>query len=393
MSGKSARVNPIALAVSISAGGALPVFLIGSLSVEEGKSLGISTGDAAFLVALFFAAAAFGAAGLGKLTDVLGARVMMQIGAAGTGAGTLIMSGSDIVFLFALGTVLAGVAYGASQPAVSRFLSESVRETRHGTAFGLRQTGVPVATLLAGLAAALTSASGDWRIAYFGPLALSVANLTLLYRVVGAAAGPESVGPAEPKPNLVGWPLLTLLGGSLGLGAGTIYVIASFSVPSARFIGISAAYAGVIGAVGGGMALLSRVTAGILADALRFAPLRVAGIMLISGASGYLLLSTQAKDLVVVGIFVAFSIGSGWNALFLLSLSRDFPGNSGKATGIGLAGAYVGGVLGPLVFGLIFSSAGFTVAWLVEGVVAVCAGAGALVAWSMIRRLSGGITA
>ena len=164
--------------------------------------------------------------------------------------------------------------------------------------------------------------------------------------------------------------------------------MASFAVPSARAVGISAIYAGFIATIGGTLALVCRVLAGVMADVLHFRLLRVAGSMLIVGSIGYLLLSIDTKYLFIVGIFVAFSVGSGWNALFLLALARDFPGNSGKATGIGLSGAYVGGVVGPLIFGFVLARFGFSTAWITEAVVACLAGVGAVSAGRILRRIA-----
>lgn len=388
MTGKIGKIPPIAIAIAISAVGSLPVFLVGSLSMEEGQTLHTGAGTIALLIALFFATAAIGASVLGHFADRVGSVKMMRVGAFGTGVGALILSGSGFPLLFAAGVGIAGLSYGACQPAVSRYLAENVKVTQHGIAFGLRQTGVPIATLLSGVAVSITSANGEWQLAFFAGATLAFCILFLLVVSSNAPAPYQrkihssEIGKAEVR-----WPLLALLGGSLGLGAGTIYVIASFAVPSARSIGISAVYAGVLGATGGALALFSRVLAGFLADRLRFEPLRIAGFMLICGATGYLLISSEIKYLAIVGILLAFSVGSGWNALYLLSLARDFPGNSGKATGVGLAGAYVGGVAGPLIFGYVLSHHGLSLAWIVEGATAMLAGVGALIGWMSLRKL------
>lgn len=379
---------PIVTAVAISAGGSLPVFLVGSLSIEEGRSLGIDVSHISIVVALFFAAASVGAAVLGHFADRFGGIAVMRIGAAGTCIGSLAASVAQSVPLFAAGIFIAGLGYGAGQPAVSKHLADNVRITKQGIAFGIRQSGVPIATLLAGLAVSGTSGNKQWRVAFVGAASFAILMVFAL-RNGGANVPLGSTRkrlPASSKAQ-VGWPLLVLLGASLGLGAGTIYVIASFAVLGARSVGISPVNAGFLLALGGGLALITRVVAGFLADYLRFEPLRVAGIMLICAAGGYVLLASDHRYLTVVGILLAFSVGSGWNALFLLVLSRDFPGNSGKATGIGLAGAYIGGVLGPLSFGFVLSHHGFSAAWLATGLASIVSGVGALFAWVLLRRL------
>ena len=389
MAKRSGGMPPIVVALALSAGGSLPVFLVGALSVDEGQSLALAPSSFSLLVSLFFAAAAVAALVGGRTADRMGGVAIIRVGTTVTLVGTALIALAGSVWLYSCGVVVAGLGYGVTQPAVSKFLADNVRLTRQGTAFGLRQTGVPIATVLTGVAVSATAANHDWRIAFAGAWLLSAVSLILLANhrpgegATTAAGGARlgSGGTAVPRRSL-----LRLLGAALALGAGTIYVVASFAAPSARLVGLSPGYSGLIAAAGGLVALVSRVSAGVFADTFDFKPLRAAGTMLVLGSIGYLLLSIDAKALFTVGIFLAFSLGSGWNALFLLSLARDFPGSAGRASGVGLAGAYMGGVAGPLIFGFALSRFGFSVAW---GIVAVMAGVAGVVALSGSRMLRG----
>lgn len=382
---------PIAVAVAISVSGALPVFLVGSLSIEEGRTLGLNASHMALIVALFFVTASVGAAFFGSVADKVGGVKVMRMGAFGTCIGALVAAVSSSAFLFSIGIMFCGLIYGGSQPAVSKYLAENVHVAKQGTAFGIRQTAVPLSTVLAGIAASITSENRLWRLAFVGAALLAAFIMISLRSGTNAGSGGErTLRPDERKvtSGRSSWPLLIFLGGSLGMGAGTIYVLASFAVPGLRAVGVSPVDAGLLAAMGGILALTGRLTAGALADYLQFQPLKIAGIMLLCGSSGYFLLSTQTSTFAMMGIVIAFAIGSGWNALYLLALARDFPGNLGKASGVGLAGAYLGGVLGPLVFGFVLSHYGFSAAWLIEGIAADVAGLGGLVGWIWLRRFN-----
>ena len=369
---------PIAASLAISTVGSLPVLLAGAFTGIEEASLRINQIHAAISVAVYFVGAGISAMTLGRLSDQRESTVIMQVGLAGTAVGSLVVGISTGWPIMVMGLVLAGMGYGLAQPAVSRFLSDSIVSGRRGLAFGLRQAGVPAATILAGLAESAVPSTLGWRMAYF-----TVAMLVPLTLVVASRYGKAFVRPGPRTPLVIpdtrrSSQRVLLLAGSLGLGAATIYAATSFTVPVARTVGFSASTAGVLAAAGGALALTMRIAIGALRDKAGFDPLLAAGAMILGGVLGYLMLSTGRPGLFVAGVAIVYSLGCGWNALLLQALAAEFPSAVGKTTGAGLAAAFGGGLVGPLAFGTMITYLGMSVAWTLLGLIAAVAGVGML---------------
>lgn len=61
-------------------------------------------------------------------------------------------------------------------------------------------------------------------------------------------------------------------------------------------------------------------------------------------------------------------MGWGFNGLFWFSVVRTSPGATGTATGSVMPGGHIGGILGPVVFGLVAEGVSYSAAWSVLGV-------------------------
>ena len=95
--------------------------------------------------------------------------------------------------------------------------------------------------------------------------------------------------------------------------------------------------------------------------------------MLGAGAVGLFLLADAGDDLrLVIAVAVAFAAGWGWNGLYNLAVVRHNENAPAAASGITQAGIYLGGVFGPLVFGLAAETWSYALAWRGAGVVTLC---------------------
>ena len=65
----------------------------------------------------------------------------------------------------------------------------------------------------------------------------------------------------------------------------------------------------------------------------------------------------------VVGTFLGFAIGWSWPGLLMFAVVRVARDSPGVATSAVQTGAFAGGALGPVLFGLVVSSAGYGTAW------------------------------
>jgi len=88
-----------------------------------------------------------------------------------------------------------------------------------------------------------------------------------------------------------------------------------------------------------------------------------------------------------IGCVVAFGLGWGWNGLVHYVVSRTAHPFTAQATGITQSGTYLGGTLGPLLFGLVFTQYDDGVGWALAAAVAAVGAVAALVAFRLEKKL------
>lgn len=396
---QSKTTSSTALAIAAATIGVLPVFLTGALGVQLDTGLHIKATDIGIGVAAFFASSALCSVTAGRLAERVGAMKMMRIAAlfamlCMTGLGLLTHALWNLAALLALG----GLSNGAMQPAVNLYLSNNVHTQRQGLAFGIKQAGIPTATLLSGLAIPSLAITQGWQAAYLAGAVVATLILLLLlvrddHNSLGASAHADPAhgvsGHRSPSINL---PPLVLLAAGMACAVAAANSLGSFVVPSAVHHGVSAGSAGLLSAIGSVVGFSARVGQGWRADtgvnkgipaALRHLA-TVVGMVSI-GILGYLALASGISYLLVPGVLLAYGAGWGFNGLFNLSVIRAYPFAPARATGITQVGTYLGGMLGPLGFGLFVDHLGYGPAWSMSAVVA---GMGAVTLFAA-RRLLG----
>jgi predicted MFS family arabinose efflux permease len=284
-----------------------------------------------------------------------------------------VVAQSLVVLLLLL--AVAGVSNAVCQPAINLFVSEQVPADRQGLGFGIKQSGIPAAILVSGLALPLLALPFGWRptlaLCALGPLAVGMA----LPRTRGAHV---SRRPASRRPSRA--LILTAIGAALGTAGPN--ALGAYLVASAVNVGIGEGTAGLLAALGSGLSLAMRVTLGARADRRHDYGLAVVIVLLVLGSAGFLLMTSDAIPVFVVGALVAFTLGWGWPGLFNLAVvdsNRDTPGS---ASGVSQTGIYVGAAGGPLGYGLLAAGAGYGAA---AGAAAVTALLAAGVLW-LARR-------
>lgn len=403
MSGRRQAAS-VGLAIAAAAAGVMPVFLTGALAVQLEAGLRVNATVIGGAVATFFAASALSSVQAGRLAEGVGPlRVMLAaIGLAGVsllGLGLLTHGLVALLLCLALG----GLSNGAMQPAVNLLLSRSVADHRQGLAFGIKQAAIPSATLLSGLAVPALALTLGWQAAY-----LAATGLVVLVGLVLASAGrrlvpgpPRRAGapdldparprtPPAPARGFDPRPLVPLAA-AMACAVAASNAMGAFVVSGAVHDGVSPGLAGVLSAAGSAVGLSCRVGFGWHADrsALRgreasLTHLGTVARLIAVGALGYACLAVGRTALLVPGVLVAYGAGWGYNGLFNLAVVRAYPHSPARATGVTQVGTYVGGMVGPLGFGLIADHLGFEVAWSLCAVLALVAVAAF---WSGRRQL------
>lgn len=408
----------VALAVSAASLAVLPVFLTGALSVQLRSALHLGPSGLGALVAVFFGSGLLSTLVLGAVAErVGGLRMILAMAVVSTASLAAIAAVARSVLVLAVLLGVAGLANGGMQPAANLFVTERIGGARQGLAFGVKQAGIPVATLLSGLAVPALALSVGWQAGYGAAAALGVALLVVLALERRAApggvdrprAGPESapgppqadgrVGAADPPvASRRQWPgragleaaPLAVLAAAMTLSVSASNALGSFVVPSAVAAGLAPALAGAVSALGSFAGLATRVATGWRADRGDTSsyrdPLGRVAAMLGVGVLGYLALATRWATVLVPGVVVAYAAGWGWNGLFNLAVVRSHPHSPARATGLTQMGTYVGGACGPLLFGVLVDRGGYALAWGAAAVLALGGAAAMLVGRHLLTR-------
>ena len=352
-------------AVAVNLMGVLALFLTGAMSVQIGREFGVNPASIGALATVFALSTTLGSAPLGRQVRRLGVRRSLWAATATSSTALLICATARSVPWLAAGLLVGGLGNAIGQPAGNALVAAQVRPERYGLGFGIKQSGIPMATALGGLTVPLIALTIGWRFAYV--LAASAAVVAML--VVPAdrpatAARSEQRVPAELVPKL--WLL------AFGLIAAVLAAtsIGALGAAGGVHAGLSEATAGYLIAAGGLAGLAIRLGAGAGADRWNFDPLVGVSLLCVLGAVGWFLMASGQQILFVVGLITANAFGWGWPGLQHLAVARRFPTSTAAASGIAQTGVAMGLLIGPLLLGLI-ATWNWSVMWLVAGLCAL----------------------
>ena len=337
---------------------------LGALAPYLRASLHLSTFEIGALPALVFLGALMVSVGAGQLADRIGA------GRALVGSQLVVALGVAIAALavdramFLAGVGVAGLGYGAVNPATNVLSTSLVPRRRRGLFLSVKQAGVTLGGLVAGLVLPRLADAVGWRASLAVPVGLLLVSASVGLWVarreragwfdvpVAAAASEHRVSVRVPGAAVTGLFGFVSSGVQLSVAAYlTVYLVDTqhFSRPTAG-LALSVAF---------GAACLGRISWGSLSDRLFSSHATtllltsagsVAGIAVIgAGVSGAALWPVIA----VVGF-----CSIGWNGVYM-ALIADRAGDVklGRATGRGLMFLYGGVVLVPPLLGVLQDSA------------------------------------
>ncbi|HYG91281.1 MAG TPA: MFS transporter [Azospirillum sp.] len=346
----------------------LSVLTLATVAPLAAASLGVGAEAVGYQVSLIYAAAALVSAFAGVVvrrwgagTASVAAMTLGFVGCLGLTAGAL--------WVAALASLLLGVGYGLVNPASSHLLNRFTPAARRNLVFSLKQTGVPLAGVLAGLLLPSIGQFAGWRAA-----AIAVAALFALTLAVFApgrrrwdddrSPGLRLRGSLLEGPQLVwrvralrGYALMAFCFAALQLSLMTFTVTMLVHDLGWGIVAAGGAVA-VVQAVGAA----GRIVWGALADRLRSGTAVLAGIGALSAAAALTAAALtpgwpMEAVVAVLAVFGAASIG--WNGVFLAEVARVAPpGAVGAATGGALMFTFAGVVVGPALFATVFDRLG-----------------------------------
>jgi MFS family permease len=363
----------------ISAAAFLPVNLAGALAVQIRGELSIDDTTLGLSFAAFFVCSTVTAPAAGRLVDRVGWERSARIAAGFSvlsllGVATLGRSFAGFLSFLTIG----GLGVSFATPAGNVALVE-LRRRRTGLLFGLKQSAIPISTLIAGLSVPAFALTVGWRWAYvcddLVPVLAFVTGTPGGGRCVHRSQGRRGGSPGQyGEPQQQAPLLLGLLAAGGALAAVVVNSLGAFGVSTAVHSGVAAGTAGFVAAGGSVIGVGVRILAGWATDTIRIRSLTLSAAIFVGGMPGILLLSLGSPATVVAGIVVGYGIAWSWSGMMHHGVVTTFRGRPAAASGVIQMGLSVGSAGGPLLFGFLADRAGYTSAWSVI-VIAACAGA------------------
>ncbi|WP_142847719.1 MFS transporter [Telmatospirillum sp. J64-1] len=346
----------------------LIVLALATIAPYVAASLGIGAETVGYQVSLIYGAAALVSAFAGTVVRRWGACATSQaalllgmLGGLGVASGSLVLT--------AVASVLIGAGYGLTNPAASHLLHRMTPPNRRNLVFSLKQTGVPIGGILAGLLLPTMTEMLGWQGAL---LALAV-----VYGLMAVSLLPlrpswdDDRQPETPlRANLLQGPRLVWREPGLRALAVLGFCFSAVQLSLVTFtvtllvkdLGWSLVMAGGVAAIVQACGAGARIFWGLLADRLGEGLKVLAGIGLLSVIAS---LATTAiapswPAIAVIALLAAFGMSSiGWNGVFMAEVARISPrGDIGNATGGALVFTFAGVVVGPSLFALLFGLLG-----------------------------------
>ncbi|MCE8020910.1 MFS transporter [Halomonas sp. MCCC 1A11036] len=337
------------------------MLLVPTLAPQIAAAFGVATNLVGLQVSLLYGVAMLASLQSAVVARRLGGCRSSQLAMVLVMVGCLLALLGSPLALLAM-TFLLGLAYGMTSPAAAELLTRFTPAERRNLVYSIKQTGVPLGGVLAGLLAPPLAALWNWQAAFLAVGAACLVTLLLLQlrRALWDATRDASV-------RMQGGGSLTVLYRSRAmrwLGATGFCLSAaqlsllSFAVAyMVEELLLSLVAAGAVVSMVHVAGVAGRLAWGALADRLR------AGLPVLFGLTGaialvFLLLSVLSGALptwlIIALMVIAGATAVGWNGVYLAEVARRCePGEVGEATAAVLVLTYMGVLVGPALFSLI----------------------------------------
>lgn len=338
----------------------LPGFLVGALSVQIRTEFGVDEAVYGWAMSSYFLAATFGSVLLGRLAQRIGPRrqiVTALLIVAAVDIGIAIVASGFPTFVVLL--AIAGMSNAASQTAINLALTRSGVE-RLGLAMAIKQSGMPTASMMSGIAVPVIALTFGWRWAFVGASGVALCSAVAIHSVVAARVTVNAVRqrPATPAMTLT---IAAVAGGFLSFAAGSLN---AWVVESGVDAGLSKGAAGLGLSFGAGLGIVMRLGWGFRLDVLSTKPFRIGGWMAVIGSLGVVGLAIRSPITHVLATLVAFASGWVWPIFTNFGIVRANSASASAATGVSQTGVFLGLFAAPLTTGMIIQAAGYPTMWL-----------------------------
>jgi MFS family permease len=366
----------VALATGAITVGSFATFGFPSLAPEIRDEFGLTPVAVGAVGAMSYVGALVATVPAGRITDRIGGLRMIVAALWCIGSAVEIAAAAPSAAVFLIGVGLAGIGYGAANPASNALAAGSVPHRRQAVVMSIKQMGVMVGGILAGLTLPGLALLSSWRVALLLPLVACAAIGLAAFPLALAHSPGSSISRRDAKSNAVTISMSRTALYGFAMAGVQITIVSYVSVYLVDKVHLSSTAAGIGLAVTMLGGATGRLAWGVVSDRLfdsRLPPLQLAAA---GGALGLLALPLAGSLLVYPLLAVVGLCAIGWNGVYLTMIAENAPEHVGRATGGALVWLYGGAVACPPLFGLIVGAAGsWALIWIAMGLVVALAAA------------------
>jgi MFS transporter, ACS family, aldohexuronate transporter len=374
----------LALVTLAYAGTALSALAVAPLAPFLVTSLGLTRGHVGLLLPAMYLGGVVMSLPAGWLTDRLGVRATLALGQTLTGVMVALagVAGTRLPLLLAC-LVVAGFGFSVGNPATGKAVMEWFAPRERGVAMGIKQTGLTLGGVAGALVLPPLAVAFGWRealmiaggISVMGAIAVALGYARPALAVASAVAPRPALKDVGAVLRRRGVRALFVCGFLLSLAQSAL--LAYLALYATESFGLSVIAAGWLLALTQAGGAGSRLLLGFASDRL-FGGRRRPGVIitaLITALAFAVFALGEALPLPLVAALapVAGAGAFGWVGLYF-ALVAEIGGarTAGLLTGVAVAAAWSGVLVGPPLFGLALEATGsYGPAWLMLAAVGI----------------------
>lgn len=360
---------PLFATLFIQAMVAMALLTLPVMAPVAAKALSVSPAVVGFYVSITYAGAMFASLTSGTTVSRFGPIRVSQLGLLLCALG-LCLCASPWLPLIALGALFIGLGYGPITPASSQILARTTPPHQMALVFSIKQTGVPVGSMMAGaiVPSLMLAVNWQWTLVFVAIACVLSALMAQPLRQdlddLRQANLPFQMG------TLTG-PIRMVLGHrALATMAACSFMFSmvqmSLTTYLVTYLHDDLAYgmvsAGLLLSVSQMGGIGGRIVWGVVADkwlGAQKALALLAALMACSSLATALLLPALPIWGIWIVLIVFGASAIGWNGVYLSEVARQAPeGKASVATGGTLTFTFLGVVIGPPIFGALSTSFG-----------------------------------
>jgi MFS family permease len=354
-----------ALLVGVMMASGLIQYALSALGPVLARDLDLSVTSVGALSSVYFTAATVGSSPLGRWVSRHGSRAGLLLTVTMAVLGALVCTAAPAYAVLLLGVGCAGLAAAAANPATNLALSHVAQP--HGLLVGLKQSGVAVAALGAGVVLPSVAEHVGWRASFLVCAVVAAAMVPVTARRPRVAPSRRRRDQAGRSPSAV----RVLTAFSFFMGAALSTVTAYLPLYAHQTVQLGIGRSGAIVAVIGACGIVGRIAVSVAAGRMPVSamPRLLAGVAVCSllGLTFVVAAAREGEVPLWLGVLLLGLAGSGWNGAVMLTVLRVSP-DVGRASGFVQTGFFSGLAIMPVVFGRVVDWTGdFVWGWSITG--------------------------